>query len=489
MRLEFDDLLYNAFQHFTKYLFILDPASLHFVFINSPALHDLQYDVQEVPNLDLMEVFPDLSIEQLGKTITKLQSHPAETVSCNLLIKFNDGRLLKTDVQFSQFTWASKTYVMLLADDSIVNADGAGTIYHESTGQLVKEHEDQLSLIYNTALHPMLLLKVEGARRYRYESINSAYAKAFGVTKEQVIGKYFGDFMILEDLEEMLNNLNKAAQTCETVRFLTKNTIRGHEKQFEVTVVPIPDESGKCTQVLGTANDVTEILKAKEELIVKNRELQQLTSHLQDVREEERTNMAREIHDELGQQLTGIKMDLAWLQRKLSANDEAVANKLKSSLELADRTINTVRRISSELHPSILDDLGLSEAMEWYKNEFHKRTGIEVAFQSNISDDPINHKAALALYRIYQEALTNVARHSGASKVTSSLITFDDSIQLIIVDNGKGFSSDGIKRKRSLGLLSMKERATMLNGSHQIESSPGKGTSIIATIPIGENKK
>ncbi len=230
---------------------------------------------------------------------------------------------------------------------------------------------------------------------------------------------------------------------------------------------------------------MTEILKSEETLIEKNLQLHNLASHLQDIREEERSTMAREIHDELGQQLTGLKMDIAWLQRKLKTENEPVLQKLKSSLELADVTINTVRRISSELHPSILDDLGLAEAIDWYGKEFYKRTGIRVLFQSNLHS-PIQPKASIAFYRIFQEALTNVARHAEATQVESLLLKVDDQLILSITDNGKGFNISDNKGKKSLGLLSMKERVTMLNGWHELESQPGQGTKIRVKVPIPE---
>ena len=202
------------------------------------------------------------------------------------------------------------------------------------------------------------------------------------------------------------------------------------------------------------------------------------------MREEERTSIAREIHDELGQQLTGLKMDISWLTRKLVTDDPVIKERTKEMIELADETVKTVRRISSDLRPGILDDLGLIAALEWQCAEFEKRSGIKSAFSASVTEVNCDRNLATGIFRVYQEALTNVMRHSGASKVDSTLAEKGSKIILTITDNGKGFDLFEAKNKKTLGLLGMQERARMFGGELNIISEKNKGTTITLAVSV-----
>ena len=223
-----------------------------------------------------------------------------------------------------------------------------------------------------------------------------------------------------------------------------------------------------------------ELELAGEQLRGSRAELRALGTHLESVREEERAHIAREIHDELGQALTALKMDLA----RVSSGDGTVS---PASLPLAiDDMITAVRRISSELRPHILDDLGLVAALEWYAQEFEKRTTVRCHFhRRGRPDEPaLDSQRATALYRIFQEIMTNVARHAGATRVSISLETTDTSIRLTVRDNGKGMQQALRDGRRSLGILGMKERAMVLGGSVSVAGAPGRGTIVRARIPL-----
>ena len=233
--------------------------------------------------------------------------------------------------------------------------------------------------------------------------------------------------------------------------------------------------------------DVTERKKAEDKLNESLEEIRQLASHLQDVREEERAAMAREIHDELGQQLTGLKMDITWVYKR-TKDDETTQQKLKGTLDLLDNMVKTVRKIATDLRPSILDDLGLIEAMEWQSREFEKRAGIPVTFSSTSHGAAISGNIPIALFRIYQESLTNVARHSGATQVVTTLEVQGDHIILSIKDNGRGFDTGTTGHKKTLGLLGMKERSMMIGGNYNITSKPGSGTTVLVSVPYRQEE-
>jgi len=236
------------------------------------------------------------------------------------------------------------------------------------------------------------------------------------------------------------------------------------------------------------ASDITERKKAEEEILRSHRELRELSSYLESIREEERTCIAREIHDELGQQLTVLKMDASWIGKKVPRDEAAIQEKIGDMIALIDDTVKTMRRIASELRPGILDDLGLLPALEWQSSEFEKRCGIECKFSSKISDLKIDKKVATGLFRIYQEALTNVARHSGATMVQTAFDYGDgNNLVLVINDNGKGFDSEILKTKTTLGMAGMKERVTLMSGEIVIGSIRSKGTTILIKVPYSQN--
>ena len=228
-------------------------------------------------------------------------------------------------------------------------------------------------------------------------------------------------------------------------------------------------------------------LMAEEELKSSYQQLRQLASHLQDIREEERASMAREIHDELGQQLTGLKLEMSWLSLKLENAEKEIKQKIEEISGLLANTIGTVRKIATELRPRVLDDYGLVEAIKWLNIEYEKRTGIAIQFQSTPDDILLSDNLAIALFRIYQESLTNIMRHAAATTVSSLIEINKEQLTLTVSDNGKGFAPKAIGSKKTLGLLGMKERTSMLGGTFEIISEPGNGTKLLITFPFNKS--
>lgn len=227
--------------------------------------------------------------------------------------------------------------------------------------------------------------------------------------------------------------------------------------------------------------------QAINELRSSRESLRALSAHLQLIREQERTRIAREIHDELGQALTALKMDVLWIHGKLTAAGMMQAAEfdetIKSMTKLIDSTINAVRRIAADLRPGVLDDLGLVPAIEWQSQEFRNRTGIQTKFSSNINDATLSKEQSTTIFRILQESLTNVARHAQATKVYIRFEATDQLIQLTVSDNGRGIHHDEINSPKSLGLLGMKERAALLGGTIEITGGMGQGTQVTVLLP------
>ena len=244
------------------------------------------------------------------------------------------------------------------------------------------------------------------------------------------------------------------------------------------------NEQGIAVRRYGILQDVTESKEAELELQETNKQLHLLSGHLQEVREEERIHIAREIHDELGQQLTGLKMDISWLGKRIKTDDDAIKEKITSIISLLDETVKSVRRISSSLRPSILDDLGLIAALEWHSQEVEKRSEIKVNFNADIPEPDLSVSAATGIFRIYQEILTNAVRHANAHVINGSLRILNDRLLLAVQDDGRGMDQEQVKNKKTLGLIGMRERTFLLGGRFDLYSEPGKGTAIQVSIPL-----
>lgn len=240
---------------------------------------------------------------------------------------------------------------------------------------------------------------------------------------------------------------------------------------------------GAQRQLTVVLRDVTARRQAEAELHAMNRQLRDLSTALEGVREQERARISRELHDDLGQQLTGLKLDLAWLLGKLADGRTPAPDKVQGMRRHMDEAIAAVRRIATELRPAILDDLGFAEAVSAHGEDFKRRTGIGVRLELEAADRVGDGERATALFRIVQEALTNVARHSGAGEVHIRLVAEDGGLALTVSDDGRGFGGRA-EGAAGIGLISMRERASALGGAFEIRSHPGAGTVVAVRLPL-----
>jgi signal transduction histidine kinase len=235
---------------------------------------------------------------------------------------------------------------------------------------------------------------------------------------------------------------------------------------------------------IGVVRDITERKRAEDQLRGSREELRALAAHLQSVREEERGRIALEIHDELGQSLTVLKMDSSWLVKRLPENQKLLIEKTESMLKLIGDTIHKVRKISNDLRPGVLDNLGIIAAIEWQAKEFQGRSGTKCELNLIPEDIDLEGERSTAVFRIFQETLTNIARHANATEVNISLVQEAGNLTLKVEDNGRGIKKEEISNPKSLGLLGMRERAILFGGEMKIIGLPGKGTTVTLRIPL-----
>ncbi len=287
-----------------------------------------------------------------------------------------------------------------------------------------------------------------------------------------------------KDLQVAQSLADRAAFAIENARLY--RDLQQLNEQLEVRVLERTAELQLVNQSLQA--EIGERRHAEEQLRDSNARLRQLSAHVQTAREEERTRVAREIHDELGQVLTAVKMDLTMLGKKLSNEQKPFSRKqvlddLRSMSKLLDETIRTVREIITELRPEMLEDLGLKAAMEWQAHEYQARTGIECKFTTDVQDINLDIERATAVFRIFQETLTNVARHANATHVHINLHDEPTQFVMTVQDNGRGIAPDEMRKAKSFGILGMRERALLFGGTLDISSTPGQGTMVIVCVP------
>jgi PAS domain S-box-containing protein len=342
----------------------------------------------------------------------------------------------------------------------------------------LRNSEQKYKLLFESNPLPMWMLSLP---EYDIIEVNEAALKQYGYAREDFLNLDIFTLRPETDIDKL------KASTNREFRGIFYAGIWRHKKQdgtiiyVDVVTHDIYYEEKPTRLVLAT--EVTEQYLAEEKLKESYEATRKLTEHLQNVREEERLHIAREIHDELGQLLTVLKMDVSWLNRKIQPTSEPVKEKMIELLSLIDITVKKVRHISSELRPSLLDDLGLVAAIEWHIEEFGKRSGIDLEAHLPSVELVLPEPVKIGLFRILQESLTNVARHSGAQLVTVTLMQKENTLILMIKDNGKGFDADNTKKK-TLGLLGMKERTLMIGGEYKIKGIPGQGTTVEVIVPL-----
>ena len=311
--------------------------------------------------------------------------------------------------------------------------------------------------------------------------VNKFVADAHGKSKNELEGKNGSELYPAKVAENYFNDdLNVIQSGVAKLNIVEKLETVSGPRWLNTNKIPFVNEQGEIIGIIGISFDITE-LRETENLKQKNKEMEILNKHFMQVREDERARISREIHDEFGQSMTILKLDLNWMRENLENKIQSI-EKINKLIEISNDLIKNIQRISSELRPRMLDDLGLVSSIEWYCGEFEERTGINCKLSL---DDIIisNSEKKLAYFRILQEALTNVARHAKAKNIIIKLKKLKKSIKLIIIDDGTGMEIEKLSSINSTGIMGMKERVRLCNGNLKITSKIGVGTKLTTIIP------
>ena len=360
----------------------------------------------------------------------------------------------------------------------------------------LREREQRYRGIFDNVLDSIFLLEVTNDGRFRNLEVNPAFEKSSGMSSSALVGKFIEETVPEETAQLVIAKYRRCVEagtvTNEEITLELPSGIR----HYHSSLIPVRDDSGRIHRIIGISRDITERKQAERDLLKSRTELRELAAYLQTVREEERTRIARELHDELGQMLTGVKLDAMWVASHLPAGQPEMASKVAAMSGLIDETLDAMRRVAADLRPVMLDDLGLLAAVEWLTEEFGKRTGISVHLEIDVEhgecdcqggEGDLEATVATAVFRIVQECLTNVARHAEAGHVLISLGCHDDKLMLLLSDDGKGMPVDAEGKRGSYGIIGMRERVHGLGGKLSLLSIPGEGTAVVAIIPVKPN--
>lgn len=371
-------------------------------------------------------------------------------------------------------------------DASISQLDTPGgklftVILRDITGRLLAEDEHaRLAALLDSAMDGIITVDDE----QHIVMYNRAAEKIFGWPSGQALGQPLGE-LIPERFRACHDEYIRGfSATGVTSRRMGDGSViyglraSGEEFPMDASISQLDTADGKLYTVI--LRDVTERVRAQEERSA-------FAAAVNAAREEEKTRVARELHDELAQALTALKMDAIWARDNTHAAPDLAAAKLTAMLTMLDGMVASTRRIAADLRPLLLDDLGLLAAIEWLVHSFSQRTGVACTLAAD-EDLVLQEPHATAVFRIVQEALANVAKHAAASRAAVVICSLPGSITLSVRDNGRGFVTGAPRKPQSLGLMGLHERAQLLNGNVNIDSAPGQGTCVEVTIPLSEEE-
>ncbi len=366
-------------------------------------------------------------------------------------------------------------------------------IQREHAEQALRESEERYRTISELTSDYAYALRIEADGSVVPEWVTGAFARITGFEPEEAVARGSWDRHVHPDDRPIIHRRTRALlagrQDVSEFRIVTRE---GEVRWLRDHAQPMREgPHGRVVRVIGAAQDVTEHRRAQREIAQHRKGLQRLSTQLINAQEAERARLSRELHDELGQALTAVSLNLAEILKGLPPESvPRLGEKLVEARSLTDQALDLVRKIALDLRPGILDDLGLVAALRWHVKRWTRTFGVEVEFRAMNLDQRLDPDVETALYRIVQEALTNVAKHAQAANVRVTLERKPSAVVAHVEDNGRGFVANGLAVRETLepgaGLLGMRERVSLLGGKLDLWSRPGQGTRLSVEIPLKE---
>jgi len=450
-----------------------------FILWNRRAAEIYGYELEELADKTAFELYADP--DELDRMLGRLR-HDGVVREFEIRMKKKDGAIVPMDISISLLkddqgrTIGSVCLARDLserkkAEAALKYAQAELRRYSSDLERQVREQTREINSILRYTPSVVYIKDREG----RYTLVNSRYEELFKISQEQIRGKCDHDMFPRALADQIRASDLRVLALRQPYQAEEAMPPPDGRRTYLSVKFPLYNEQGAPTGLCGIATDITELKQAQDQL-------RRLSGSIMANQEKERKAIARELHDELGQVLTALRMDAVWLSERLQAQDPKAGDRALTMCGLIDNTIDEVRGLATRLRPGVLDDLGLIDALEWYIADFGKRTGIACTFKHRQVPN-IDGIGATAAYRIVQEALTNVTRHAAATQVKVSLETKKGMVTLAVADNGRGFDLQEIAASECLGLVGMRERAGLLGGSLEIRSRPGKGTKVCFKLP------
>jgi PAS domain S-box-containing protein len=443
----------------------------YLLYANRSWREDTGYTIDDFKNDSFANITHPDDIERVSKWFLRvLDGESLRNVEYRRIIKNGETRWVESNASLCNWPGATKAVVNVSMDITD----------RKQAEEALRIAEQRYRSILDSSTENIFVFDIRGRALYA----NRSWQEDTGYTLEEAQSDPSFNIIHPYDLEKVANWIRDMA-TGESLQNIDYRRINksGAIRWVESNAAPI-NWPGTDRAFVNILRDITERKQVEEELANSRRQLRDLSMHLQSLREQERTHIAREIHDDLGQALTVLKMDTSWLVKRLPKNRKVLLEKAEAMFQLIDATIQSVKRISAELRPGLLDDLGLAAAIEWQAEEFQERTEIECTVRVTPKEISADKEHSTAIFRIFQEAITNIARHAQATEVTVRLEERDDQLVLTVRDNGKGIAESDQSKADAFGLMGMRERAHGLGGTAEIIGVRGEGTSVIVTIPI-----
>jgi len=358
------------------------------------------------------------------------------------------------------------------AEEALQQAKEQLAHYSKDLERQVRERTREISSILKYTPDVVYIKDPQG----RYVLINTRYEEILGLSNERVRGRTDTDILPADVADQFRINDQRVLAGGRSLQVEERFPHKDGVHVYLSVKFPLYDESGQTSGVCSISTDITAEKHARDQL-------RRLSAGVMATHEAERSAIARELHDELGQVLTALRMDSAWMADRLKTVDSVTAKRALAMRDLIDQNIEDVRGLAIRLRPGVLDDLGLVDALEWLTTDFEKRTEITCVFEHK-KIPSIPNTVATAIYRITQEALTNVGRHARATHVTARLTSENGDLNLTVIDDGRGFDVKDLAASDGLGVVGMRERATLVGGKFEVSSRPGEGTRIFLTVPV-----